>query len=66
MSPGKILLFAIALMLILEGLAPLLVPGFWRAVFAHLASLKNGQIRSLGLASLVTGMSLLLLLSFWG
>jgi uncharacterized protein YjeT (DUF2065 family) len=66
MLPGKILLLAIALMLIAEGLFPLLAPGVWRAVFTHLVSLKNGQIRYIGLASGAAGVALLLLLSFWG
>jgi uncharacterized protein YjeT (DUF2065 family) len=66
MSPGKILLLAIALMLIAEGLFPLLAPGGWRAVFTQLVSLKNGQIRYIGLASVAAGLVLLGLLSFWG
>jgi uncharacterized protein YjeT (DUF2065 family) len=64
MSPGKTLLLAIALTLVLEGIVPFLAPGTWRAVFSQLASLKNGQIRYIGLISLLAG-SALLGLSLW-
>ncbi len=54
------LLAALALMLVIEGLMPLLSPSAWREVFQRLLTLTDGQIRFIGLAS-----SLLGLLSLW-
>jgi uncharacterized protein YjeT (DUF2065 family) len=45
---------ALALMLVLEGLMPLLAPAAWRDMFRRLLSLSDGQIRFIGL-SLVGG-----------
>jgi len=55
------LLLAFALMLILEGLLPLLAPRLWREGFRRITEFGDGQIRFLGLASLLVGMSLLLI-----
>jgi uncharacterized protein YjeT (DUF2065 family) len=49
------LLAALALMLVIEGLMPFLSPSAWREVFAKLLTLTDGQIRFVGLASLVLG-----------
>jgi hypothetical protein len=57
------LLGAVALMLVLEGLLPFLSPGSWREVFARAMRMSDGQIRFLGLSSMLVG--LLLLLLFW-
>ncbi|MBA4341010.1 MAG: DUF2065 domain-containing protein [Methylibium sp.] len=54
------LLAALALMLVIEGLMPLLSPSAWREVFQRLLTLTDGQIRFIGLASLLLG-----LLSLW-
>jgi len=54
------LLAALAVMLVIEGLMPLLSPSAWREVFQRLLTLTDGQIRFIGLAS-----SLLGLLSLW-
>ena len=54
------LLAALALMLVIEGLMPLLSPSAWREVFQRLLTLTDGQIRFVGLASLLLG-----LLSLW-
>lgn len=53
------LLGALALMLVLEGLLPFLHPEAWRRVFESALQLSNGQIRFLGLASLLMGCGLL-------
>lgn len=45
---------ALALMLVLEGLMPLLAPAAWRDMFRRLLALSDGQIRFVGL-SLVGG-----------
>ena len=59
---GKALLTAIALVLILEGCVPLLAPALWKEVFRHLTTLRDGQIRYIGLSATLTGTGLLLLL----
>lgn len=55
------LLGALALMLVFEGLLPLLNPGGWRRIFARVMQLSDGQIRFIGLASIGLGGVLLLL-----
>jgi len=52
---GDWLLPAIALMLVLEGLLPLVAPRAWRNVFRQMIELKDGQVRFIGLASVVIG-----------
>ncbi|HTH93887.1 MAG TPA: DUF2065 domain-containing protein [Rhodocyclaceae bacterium] len=51
----KTLFVAIGLMLVLEGLMPLLVPAVWRETFTRIARLADGQLRFMGLCSLVAG-----------
>ena len=53
---------ALALMLVFEGLLPFLSPTAWRRVFEKAVSLSDGQIRFLGLSSMLVG---LLLLAVW-
>ena len=55
------LLTALALMLVVEGLLPLLSPSAWRGVFERALKLNDGQIRFLGMASMLAGLALLLL-----
>jgi uncharacterized protein len=50
------LLNAFALMLVIEGLMPLISPARWRELFSRLLALSDGQIRFIGLASLLTGL----------
>ena len=59
---GELLLGAVALMLVFEGLLPFLSPGAWRQVFERATRLTDGQIRFLGLSSMVLG---LLLFAIW-
>ena len=54
-------LSAIALMLIVEGLLPFLSPGAWRRVFERALQMSDGQIRFLGLCSILAGLAMLLL-----
>jgi uncharacterized protein len=53
---------ALALVLIIEGLLPFLSPKGWRGVFEKIIQLSDGQIRFYGLASIVAGLVLLLIL----
>jgi uncharacterized protein YjeT (DUF2065 family) len=54
---------ALALVLVIEGLLPLLVPGRWRRTFEQLLQLSDGQLRFFGLLSVGLGLSALWLLS---
>lgn len=60
---ASLLLGALALMLVLEGLLPFLGPRLWRQVFERAVRLSDGQIRFLGLSSILMGLLLLMLWS---
>lgn len=51
---------AFGLMLVAEGILPLLAPQAWRESFQRLLRLKNGQIRFVGLAAFLAGLLLVL------
>lgn len=53
------LLLALALMLVIEGILPFLAPRVWRETFRRVVGLADGQIRFIGLASMLTGIVLL-------
>jgi uncharacterized protein YjeT (DUF2065 family) len=53
---------ACALVLVLEGLLPLLAPQLWRDTFRRLTELSDGQLRFVGLISLSIGAISLLVL----
>jgi uncharacterized protein YjeT (DUF2065 family) len=55
------LLTAFALMLVIEGVLPFLVPTLWRDTFRRLTELSDGQIRFIGLTSMLAGLLLLYL-----
>jgi len=52
------LLTALGLVLIIEGLLPLLMPQAWRETFQRLIALKDGQLRFIGLISVLGGLLL--------
>jgi uncharacterized protein len=54
-------LTAFALMLVIEGLLPFAVPSVWRDTFRKLTDMNDGQIRFVGLISIVSGLVFLLL-----
>jgi len=54
------LLMAIALMLVIEGLMPFAAPRVWRETFRRAVELRDGQIRFVGLVSMLIGLLLLL------
>lgn len=56
---SKTLLTAIALMLVIEGVLPFLVPDLWRETFRRLIQMSDGQIRFIGLSSMLAGLLLL-------
>jgi uncharacterized protein YjeT (DUF2065 family) len=54
------LLIAFALMLVLEGLVRFLAPGAWRETFRKLIQMSDGQVRFIGLTSMLAGILLLM------
>ncbi|MBV9892422.1 MAG: DUF2065 domain-containing protein [Rhizobacter sp.] len=50
-------------MLLAEGLLPFLSPPSWRKLFERALEMSDGQIRFLGLVSVLCGLAMLLL--FW-
>jgi uncharacterized protein YjeT (DUF2065 family) len=58
---GNMLLTAFALMLVIEGVLPFLVPAMWREAFRRLTEMSDGQIRFVGLSSMIAGLLLLYL-----
>ena len=55
------LLLALALMLVIEGVLPFLAPRVWREAFRRAIELGDGQIRFIGLTSMVVGLVLLMI-----
>lgn len=58
---GSTLLLAFALMLVIEGLMPFLAPKVWREGFRRVTELADGQLRFLGLVSMLAGLVLLVI-----
>ncbi len=55
------LFLALGLMLVFEGLLPLIAPQAWRETFKRMIALKDGQLRFVGLMSVLGGLLLMLL-----
>lgn len=55
----NLLLLAFALMLVIEGFLPFLAPRVWRETFRRVTELSDGQIRFIGLSSMMVGVVLL-------
>ena len=49
-------LLALGLVLLLEGLMPLLLPGGWRNAVQQMAALRDGQLRFVGLMLVLAGL----------
>jgi len=58
---GATLLLAFGLMLLIEGLLPLVAPRVWRETFRRVTELADGQLRFIGLVSVLAGLSLVTL-----
>ncbi|MEO8386504.1 MAG: DUF2065 domain-containing protein [Betaproteobacteria bacterium] len=58
-----ILLAGLALMLVFEGVMPLFAPRAWRETFRRVIELTDGQLRFVGLASMLIGMAILLMVT---
>lgn len=57
------LLAAFALMLVIEGVLPFLAPAVWRETFRKMTELSDGQLRFVGLGSMLGGLLMLLLVN---
>jgi len=53
------LLLGLAMMLVIEGMFPFLMPELWRNMFRKLVTLSDGQLRFFGITSMLTGLILL-------
>ena len=60
---GRTLILAFALMLVLEGLLPFVAPAIWRETFERLVKMADGQIRFIGLSSMLVGLIVLIVFS---
>jgi uncharacterized protein YjeT (DUF2065 family) len=49
------LLLAFALMLVLEGALPFAAPRVWRETFRRITEMNDGQLRFVGLTSMLIG-----------
>lgn len=58
-----ILLAGLAMMLVFEGLLPLLAPKTWRETMQRITMFRDGQLRFIGLLSIVFGLATLLLVN---
>lgn len=55
------LLLAFGLMLVIEGLLPFVAPARWRETFRRLIAFSDGQIRFIGLTSMLIGLVLIMI-----
>jgi uncharacterized protein YjeT (DUF2065 family) len=55
------LLAAFGLMLVLEGAFPFLAPSRWRETFRRLVEFSDGQLRFIGLTSMIVGLVVIML-----
>jgi uncharacterized protein YjeT (DUF2065 family) len=53
------LLLALGLMLILEGLMPMVLPHLWKSLFEQMLKMEDGQIRFFGMLMVIAGMSVI-------
>lgn len=54
-----VLISAIALVFILEGLLPFAFPNFWRKMMMEATQLEDKKLRLMGLISILIGMAIL-------
>ena len=56
---GESLLLALGLVLVIEGLMPLVAPAQWRSTMARIAQLRDGQLRFMGMMAVLVGILLI-------
>jgi uncharacterized protein YjeT (DUF2065 family) len=54
-------LLGLAMMLVIEGLLPFMLPELWRETFRKLVTLTDGQLRFIGMTAMLSG----LLILYW-
>jgi uncharacterized protein YjeT (DUF2065 family) len=57
---GEIAVAAFALMLVFEGVLPFVAPRLWRETMRRVGEMTDGQLRFIGLGSMLLGMAILL------
>jgi uncharacterized protein len=57
---GTSFVIALGLVLIIEGIVPLVFPSIWKDTFRRVTSLEDGQLRFIGLMAVVAGVMVLL------
>jgi uncharacterized protein len=55
----EVLVPAIALVLVLEGILPFVAPNTWRQAMRRIAEMNDGQLRFMGLSSMMIGLIIL-------
>ena len=55
-------LLGLAMMLVIEGIVPFLLPELWRETFRKLVTMSDGQLRFIGITSMLAGIILLYLI----
>ena len=55
------LVLALGMVLVIEGLLPFVAPAQWRATVSRISQLRDGQIRFVGLGSILVGLLLIVL-----
>jgi uncharacterized protein len=63
MRMASTLLLAFALMLVLEGMLPFIAPRVWRETFRRVTEMSDGQIRFIGLTSMLIGLIVMAVLA---
>ena len=56
---GEVIFAGIALMLVFEGILPFVAPRLWRETFRKALELTDGQLRFMGMVSMLAGVALL-------
>jgi hypothetical protein len=54
---------AFGLMLVLEGILPFMAPEIWRRTFRRLIDFSDGQLRFMGLASMLGGLIMIIIIN---
>ncbi len=57
-------LIGLALMLVIEGIVPFLLPSLWRDTFRKLVQLTDGQLRFIGMTAMLLGLALLYMVNW--
>jgi uncharacterized protein len=52
-------LLGLAMMLVIEGMMPFVLPELWRETFRKLVTLSDGQLRFVGITAMLAGIILL-------